>query len=277
MPLASVGGRKVYYEIHGEEHGGVPLVLIATLGGTCSGWLPLQVPVFSQTRLTLIFDHRGVGKSEDPGGDFTTADLADDTAGLLQELDVERADVLGVFMGGMAAQELALRHADRVSRLVLVGSYARPDAKRRMLLEKWREMARSGVSQEVFVRERLLWTLQDETIEQQDLIDAMIDFFRKSGAPLSPEMWVRQCEACLGHDSADRLHEIEHPALVLCGRHDQLTPPKFSRELADGLPNGRLVTLAYGAHLVLAESAQRFNHVVTQFLDEGLRRPGKNS
>ncbi|MFI5321761.1 MAG: alpha/beta fold hydrolase, partial [Myxococcota bacterium] len=82
MPLVSVDGRKVYYESHGPSSG-VPLVLVMGMGGSCKGWLPLQVPEFSQRFRTLIFDNRGVGESEDPGGPFTTADLADDLAGLL--------------------------------------------------------------------------------------------------------------------------------------------------------------------------------------------------
>ena len=83
MPHAAIQGRKAYYEIHGD-HPGVPLVLVMGMGGSCRGWLPLQVPDFSQQRRTVIFDHRGVGgSSRDPGGPFTTAELADDTAGLL--------------------------------------------------------------------------------------------------------------------------------------------------------------------------------------------------
>jgi pimeloyl-ACP methyl ester carboxylesterase len=271
VPHASVQGRKVYYELHGEAEG-VPLALVMGMGGSCRGWLALQVPEFSQHRRTLIFDHRGVGGSEDPGGAFTTRQMADDTAGLLDALRIERADVLGVFMGGMVAQELALAHRDRVDRLVLVGTYARPDAKRRLLLEHWRDLARSGGKVEALVRERLLWTLQDETLEQQDLIDAMVEFFTRDGAPLTADVFARQCEACLHHDAADRLREIRHRTLVICGRQDALTPPKFHRELADEIPGAHLVTIAHGAHLVMAESAEGFNRVVLQFLGEGRER-----
>ena len=268
--MISVAGRKVYYELHGQARG-VPLVLVMGMGGSCRGWLALQVPEFARQHRTLIFDHRGVGASEDPGGPFTTAQMADDLAGLLDALAIERADVLGVFMGGMVAQELALRHARRVDRLVLVGTWARPDAKRRMLLTQWRELARSGASIETLVRERLLWTLQDETLEQQDLIDAMVQFFTRDGAPLSADVFARQCDACLAHDSADRLRQIRQRTLVVCGRHDALTPPKFHRELADEIPGAQLVTLHYGAHLVMAESAESFNRTVLQFLAEDER------
>ncbi len=267
MPHTAVGSRKFYYELHGN-HPGTPLILVMGTGGSCRGWLPLQVPDFSEQHPTLIYDHPGVGGSEDPGGPFSIAGFADDTVGLMDALEIERAHILGVFMGGMVAQEVALRHPDRVSRLILAGTYARPDAKRRMLLEQWRELSLSGAAIEVMVRERLLWTLQDETLEQTDLIDQMIAFFVRDGSPLSEEVFARQCDACLNHDTTNRLREIGHPTLVICGRRDQLTPPQMHRELADEIPNAHLVTINYGGHLVMAESAEQFNHVVLQFLTE---------
>jgi pimeloyl-ACP methyl ester carboxylesterase len=267
MPVATVAGRKVYYEVHGDAPG-EPLVLVMGMAGSCKGWLALQVPEFAQHHRTLIFDNRGVGESEDPGGPFATADLADDLLGLLDALRIPRAHVLGAFLGGMTAQEFALRHPARLGRLVLAGTYARPDAKRRLLIEKWREMARQPVSPDVLVRERLLWTLQDETLEQSDLIEAMAKSFPGTGLPIPADLFVRQCDACLAHDTLDRLRDIPHRTLLVCGRQDQLTPPKLHRQMADEMPNARLVTLSYGAHLVLAESAQQFNATVLHFLAE---------
>jgi len=249
VPHVVVRSRKVYYEFHGE-HPGIPLLLIMGAGGSCRGWLPIQVPEFSQEHRTLIYDHAGVGGSEDSGAPLTTASLADDTIGLMDALEIEKVNVLGAFMGGMVAQEMALRHPNRIHRLVLAGTYARPDAKRRMLIQ------------------RMLWTLQDETLEQTDLIDQMIEFLIQDGSPLTEEVFARQCDACLGHDTADRLREIQHPTLVMCGRQDRLTPPHFHRELADEIPNAHLVTIPYGGHLVMAESAEQFNHIVLQFLAE---------
>ena len=269
MPLVSVAGRKVYCEVHGKDHPGTPLILVMGLGGSCNGWLPLQVPELCEARRVVIYDHRGVRESEDPGGAFSTADLADDLAELLDALEIERADVLGAFMGGMVAQELALRHPQRLERLVLVGTWARPDAKRKMLLEQWRALALADCSIQVLVRERLLWTLQDETLEQHDLIDSMVEFFERDGAPVTNDLFARQCDACLGHDSADRLREIPHPTLVVCGRRDALTPPHFHRELADEIPGAHLVTMSYGGHIVMVESAPHFNRAVLQFLTEG--------
>jgi 3-oxoadipate enol-lactonase len=274
MSFVEIHGRKLHYEIHdatphatreGSEPRN-PLVLIMGTAGSCRGWLPLQVPAFSKHHPTVIFDHRGVGNSDDDGRPFTTADLAEDTVCLLDALGIARAHVLGAFMGGMVAQQIALLHPARVDHLVLVGTYARPDAKRRMLLEDWAALARAGVPLESMVRKRLVWTLEDETLEQTDLIDSMVEFFTREGVPLSPDLFARQCEACIAHDTRDRLGEIPNETLVVCGQHDQLTPTKFHRELASEIPNAHLVTISYGAHLVMAESAERFNETVLRFL-----------
>ena len=267
MPNTVVDGRKLYYELHGD-HPGPPLLLANGAGGSCRGWLPLQVPELSRVRPTLIFDYPGVGESEPYPGPFTTADLADTTAGLLDALDLAQSDVLGVFMGGMVAQQLALRHPERTRRLVLVGTYGRPDAKRRALLTQWRALAESGASVEIQVRNRLLWTVQDDTMEQGDLIDAMLEFYTRESPPMSAETFGLQCAACMDHDVLDRLREIAVPVLVICGRHDQFTPPKLHRELADELPDARLVTFHHAAHVVMLEAAEPFNQTVLDFLSE---------
>ena len=277
MPFAEVSGRKIEYDLFApnresgegsdDDEARPPLLLINGMGGSCRGWLPLQVPEFTKTRPTLIYNHRGVMESEDSGEPFSTANLADDAAGLLDTLEIEQADVLGAFMGGMTAQELALRHPARVRKLTLLGTYARPDAKRRLLLQDWAELARLDVGPEILVRSRLLWTLEDATLEQTELIEGMLRFYAKETGPVSNELFARQCDACLGHDTLGRLERIRHPTLVICGRHDRLTPPSMHRELADGIVHSRLVVLQYGAHLIVAESAESFHRVVQQFLE----------
>ena len=270
MALATISGRKLYYECHGEPEAGGPrpLLLIMGMAGSCAGWLPLQMPDFAGQRQVIIFDHRGVGQSEDTGQPFATIDLARDALALLDELGVDQVDVLGPFMGGMTAQELALLAPERVGRLVLVGTYAHPDKKRQMLLKHWSELAEMGLSVETFIFNRLLWTLHEDTIEQSDLIQAMTDFYRKEAVPFSADLFVRQCRACANHDTLQRVSTISRPTLLISGRDDILTPPKFHRELHSLLPDSRLVSMNYGGHLVMVESAERFNQLVLQFLGE---------
>ncbi len=270
MALAEVFGRKIYYELHEAtgEASGPPLMLVTGMAGTCAGWHALQLPEFVQSRDVLIFDHRGVGESEDPGEAFSTADLAADAGALLRALGLGPVDVLGTFMGGMVAQELAITDPELVRKLVLVGTYARPDAKRRILLKHWAHMMRDGVPFSSMVYQRMLWTMQDETLEEDDLVKSMTRPPEPVDIPFSEDLIIRQFEASIAHDAADRLGDLPHSTMIICGRHDQLTPPKFHRELADLIPDSQLVTLSYGAHVVMAESAERFNHVVLQFLDD---------
>ncbi|MFP8874963.1 MAG: alpha/beta hydrolase [Myxococcota bacterium] len=268
MPHAEVTGRKIYYEWHGEDVEATPLALITGIGGSCRGWLPLQVPELSRHRPVLIFDNRGAGGSEDSGDEFSTADLAEDLVGLLDALGLARVHLLGAFMGGMMAQELALANPSRIAGLVLVGTYAHPDAKRRMLLEDWSGLAKIGIPLESMVRKRLVWTLHDDTLESTELIEGMVEFFTREGAPMSAELFSRQCSACIQHDTRSRLADIPHETLILCGQQDQLTPPKFHHELASGIPNSRLVSLPHAAHLVMAEAAELFNDTVVQFLED---------
>lgn len=272
MARAAIGPHELHYEIHGDAPG-APLLLVMGLGGSSRGWLALQVPDFATQHRVVVYDHRGVDGSGDPGGPFSTADLADDAARLLDALEIPRAQVLGVFMGGMVAQELALRHPERVGRLVLVGTCARPDAKRRMLLQKWKAMVGHGLPLAVVAQERMLWTLSDETLEQSDLVHPMLQGYLRDRFPMPEDVFVRQCDACLGHDAQTRLGGIRHPTLVLCGQEDCLTPPRLHRELAAAIPGAQLVTIPGAAHLVMAEAAKRFNQVVLQFLEDGGEPP----
>jgi len=267
MPTVTYRGRAIEYEVHGSGPA-LPLLLATGTGGSYKGWLPLQVPEFKKRGRVVLFNHRGVGASEDDGKPFTTADLADDMVGLLDALQIAKADLLAAFMGGMAAQELALHHPARVRRLVLTGTYARADAKRRMLLDHWASLAARGFAMDAMVRERMLWSLQDETLAQSDLIEGMVAYLSKGEIPMTADLFARQCMACMEHDAYDRLRQIEHPTLVISGRNDQLTPPRFLRELADEMPNARLVTIRFAAHLAMVEAAERFNQLVVDFLDE---------
>ena len=121
MPHAEVAGRNLHYVREGE---GEPLLLIQGLSGNHMHWgddfLGLLHPHFD----VIAYDHRGIGHSDPAGGPFTIADLADDAAGLLDALGIESAHVLGISMGGMTAQELALRHPEKVRTLALGCTYA---------------------------------------------------------------------------------------------------------------------------------------------------------
>ena len=265
MPSFDSRGFEIYYETHGGGDG-LPLLLIMGVGGSCQGWTVVTVPELSKDRLNVIFDNRGAGRSADPGTDFTTRDMADDTLAVLDHLEIERAHILGGFLGGLVAQELALAHPDRVQTLSLLGTCGRLDLKRKMLLELWQGMTELPL--ELRIKHRLIWTLHDLTFKQEDLIEGMVRFYRRDDAPMEESVFTRQLQAVIDHDSLDRVERLDMPTLLVCGEQDMLTPLHLHRQLANRIPNSRLVQIPGGGHLVAAEMATRFNRLVARFLLE---------
>ena len=115
MPHLKSNGINLYYEEHGS---GEPLILIMGFTVSSIGW-HWNVPSFAQDFRTIVFDNRGVGQSDKPDIPYSMPMFADDTAGLLDGLGIDQAHVFGISMGGMIAQEFALRHPQRVKTLIL--------------------------------------------------------------------------------------------------------------------------------------------------------------
>ena len=123
MPTVRVADVSLYYV---EAGAGEPLVLVMGLGADHLAW-GFQFPVLAERYRVIAFDNRGAGQSDVPDRPYTTRMMADDTAGLMDALGIDRAHVLGVSLGGMIAQEIALNHPARVRSLQLHGTLGRPD------------------------------------------------------------------------------------------------------------------------------------------------------
>ena len=115
MPRAAVNGINMYYQVHGT---GDPMIMVQGFGGVLQGWF-FQTRAFKKHFQVMIFDNRGLGKTDGRGSPFTIETMADDTVGLLDHLGIERAHVLGMSLGGIVAQEVAINHPERVNKLVL--------------------------------------------------------------------------------------------------------------------------------------------------------------
>lgn len=115
MPKVNVNGINIYYEIHGS---GYPLILIRGLSSNADHWY-CQVPAFSPHFSVITFDNRGIARSDIPDSPFTISTMADDTLGLMDLLKIPKAHFLGISMGGMIAQEIAVKYGQRVNGLIL--------------------------------------------------------------------------------------------------------------------------------------------------------------
>ena len=241
MPLIATSRVGLY----AEEHGVGPRVLL--FGGT--GADLRKPPSISDTALAgncrvLAFDARGCGRSERPEPTPTMADFADDGAALMDAVGWERAHVLGYSFGGMAAQHFALRHPDRVERLVLAATTPGGAGGASFPLHTLGEMA---------PRERALRLLpiMDTRIEESALVDpdlameARIEMMEAyAGAfmdePGALEGRARQLAARAAHDCWDALPGLTHETLVCGGLYDGQAPRAAVKNLAQRLPNATL-------------------------------------
>ncbi len=261
MPKVQVNGINLYYEVQGE---GEPLLLIYGLAGRGNGW-KFQVDGLSPRFRTITFDNRGVGETDQPDQPYSIAQMADDAAALLDALKIESAFVFGISMGGMIAQEFALRHLGKVRKLALGCTHC--GIKHCLPSPEWvTEIFKSlpGKSRERVVRDCIPINYSPFTQEHRpELIESLIPLFVDNRQSL--QAYLRQLNAVYGFDAYDRLPEISAPTLVLTGTDDVLIPPGNSKIIADRIPNSRLIEFADAGHLFFIEKAEQVNETLSEF------------
>lgn len=262
MPKIQLGEFQLHYETHGN---GEPLVLIP--GFRTGLWLWFkQVETFAQRFRTIVFDPRGIGASERPDGPMTVKTIADDLAGLLSALGVERAHILGASFGGFVAQEFAIAYPRMTRSLILCcTSFGGP----RHLLPApatLETMSKSdGMNTEERTRENFRLAFSPRFIrEQPDVWEQVIEL--RLSNPITDQTHFAQLQAAATFDAEARVSEIKAPTLVLMGDEDTLVPRANSENLRALVPGAKLVVIEGGSHMFFIEQPEQFNRVVIEFI-----------
>jgi len=262
MPKVRVNDIDMYYEIHGQ---GFPLVFIAGFG--CASWLWFrQVPFFSRTFQTIVFDNRGVGKTDKPDAAYSVGMFADDLLGLLRQLSISRCYVLGMSMGGMIAQQLALSSPDLVEKLVLCSttfggpqSVPMPESTLKVLTSSAR------LSREESLRCNMATAFSSEYVrDHPEVFDQVISYLLEDPQPLHASQ--QQFRALGSFDVEERAHDISAPVLILAGDKDEVVPVENSRLLNARIEHSELVVYEGSGHLIIIERADELNEKVAGFL-----------
>ena len=262
-PRVKVNDVRIQYETSGE---GFPLVMINGLGLDLDNWDPRLVNELSKQFKLILFDNRGAGRSDASDKEYTIKLFADDTAGLMKALGVPKAHVLGLSMGGMVAQELALKYPEKVSKLILCSTHnggldvIQPSQKVVKMLAAGVNVMSKDEWRRIFLP--LMFTA-DFIEKNPDFVEIVAQrFFRH---PISREAYTRQLAAIQDFDAHDRLRRIKVPTLILHGRKDVLIPPENGSILAAAIPKAKFVYFENSAH-VLAEEMREALRILTDFL-----------
>ena len=267
MPKVNVNDIEMYYEVHGE---GIPLVMINGYSGNIDNWDHL-VPIvgtLSKHFKVITLDNRGTGRSSKPEGPYSIKTMADDVALLLDLLEIEKTHVLGASMGGMIAQELALRHKDKVDALVLIctspGGKAYQISGQREAFEYIRRISSPppGMSMQEIMEELFSIVYNPKYFEEnRDRIMSPSTKYLTVVSTLE-----KQYDACVSHDTYDRLGSIEGRTLVIHGENDLLLFPEGARILAENIPNASLLMVKEAGHMVPYEKWDELYPEVLVFL-----------
>ena len=264
MPFLRVNGIQIYFEEHGK---GEPLLLIQGLGYPSGMWF-LQIPPLSGHFRTIVFDNRGVGKTDKPDEPYSVPLMASDAAGLLGALGVQKAHVVGVSLGGYIAQELALEYPHLVDRLVLLSTSCGGPKYTQLTVAFWGEVATlAGLPPKEIIRRGMALSTSGEFYRANpDLIDRSVSIRMEKLQPL--HAFTRQSEAAMKFDNNDRAHRIRCPALILAGAQDRVMPLVLTEELAKKIPHAQFKVFPNAAHLLFLEEADAVNRVIMDFLSE---------
>jgi pimeloyl-ACP methyl ester carboxylesterase len=258
--LIVAGDVEIWFERRGQ---GPDVLLIGGLSDPAEAWAPQLEGLANRYRLTA-FDNRGAGRSPLPPEDFTVGGFADDAAALLRALGVSSAHVAGFSGGSATAQELALRHPELVRSLVLVSTWARPDAYFLTMGDSWRWLADVAPSERAMLEAFFLW-IYTRRAHEDGTVDQIIEEALAFPHPQPPEAFQRQLAVWMAHDTMDRLSEITAPTLVVAGERDIACPPRLGRVVAEQIPGAELIVLAGEAHQPFQERPTEFNALVDRF------------
>lgn len=263
MLLADLGDRQLSYLRRGS--GGEPLLLIQGMAGHTAVWGEPLLALLEKDFDVVAYDHRGIGDSSEVPGEFSIADLAEDAAALLDVLGWDSAHVFGISMGGMVAQELALRHPERVRRLVLGCTYAGGEGAQIVApgpLQMFEAMQTGD--REQAIRAGFLANLSPAFTADE----ANYPPFQQVALEgrVRVQIVLQQAQAAFVHDTSRRLGELTAPTLVLHGTADQMVLYANAEHLARLIPDARLHPFDGVGHLFYWERPEETADLIREHL-----------
>ena len=262
MPTVNAGRLSLFYQESGR---GEAVILLSGLGAEHTSW-GYQALAMQRRFRCIRIDNRDVGRSDRAQGPYTTQDMAKDTAGLMDTLELEAAHLAGWSMGSAIAQELALLYPARVRSLCLVGTYHESDPR---AVDRFQatSQVRKVMGREAFLRVVYPWSFTYRAYMRPGFIEGLQRQALENPHAQEQDAYERQVAATLAHDTRGRLQDITCPTLVIVGDEDILTPAaRFARPIADAIPNAQLHIIPEAGHGLLLEQPDAVTNALLEFL-----------
>ena len=262
MPYVQRGDARIFWDAGGS---GEPVLLIMGLGYPSEMWYRL-LPALVDRYRAIYVDNRGVGRTGVPPGPYDIETMADDAACVIEEAGEHSAHVVGASMGGIIAQELALRHPERVRSLLLActlpgGKETAPASSEALSLLT----SRGEMTPREAAEAAVPFVYAPDT--DRALIDEDIELRMKN--PTEPRGYVNQILAIQSHmGTYSRLGEISVPTLVIHGTADRLVNPDNARILAGRIPGASLEYIEGASHILFTDRTAQARKLVRAFLDD---------
>lgn len=260
MPKAQVNGIDIYYELHGPEDAGVLVLSNGVLMSTAS-WA-FQTPVLAQHYRLLLYDCRGMWQSEHPPGPYTMELHADDLAGLLDRLGIDRAHIGGTSYGAEVSMVFALKYPERTRSLVVTSAVSQVDPLLQGLIDTWSGAARSHDAERLFQAVYPFTFSEGWIAANWEVLDQARERYKSLDFDAFLELLL--CFSKL--DITADLHRIAAPALIAAGELDLLKPRRYSEIIIGEIPDAEFAVIPQAGHAAMWERPGIFNSLILGFL-----------
>ncbi|MCC7411809.1 MAG: 3-oxoadipate enol-lactonase [Gammaproteobacteria bacterium] len=256
----NANGIDMHCELTGPDH--APVVMLSTSLATDLRMWQSQLPALRDDFRVLRYDTRGHGRTTAPGGGYTLSQLGNDACALLDALAIERVHWVGISMGGMIGQTLALEHPGRIASLTLADTASRVPAEARPAWEDRIALAERDGMEPLVEPTIERWFSPEFRRAQAPTVDRIRAMIRATPVP----GYVGCCHAIMHLDLTARLGAIDAPTLVLVGEHDPGTPVAAAEVMAHAIAGATLSVLPRALHLANIEAAAQFNEALLRHL-----------
>lgn len=253
---------QLYYECTGK---GEPLILISGLNADHLFWT-LVLPYLQEYFSVITIDNRGVGKSQIFTPDCTTELMAQDIMGLLDFLNIQKANFAGHSLGGCVAQQIALRYPSRVNKLVLCSTLAKIMPVNRISIQTTMEMMSAEIPRGLLVKDVLTRLYSNNFLSDEMRFKNAIELSLSQPVEEARRTYFYQAKALLQHDTSGVINKIAVPTLVIAGEDDLTVSIKNAHYLANNIPLAKMISVPDMGHMLPIENPLYFSNCVLNFL-----------